>query len=156
MPTSLLDAAAETALKAARGSDEKRVRCNEDTVDISTPFPSPEDWRDQRVYFLMVGSGDKVYGAVAVKKRSANPQLQFKSKPARFQSSRSNGILQRRCGAEERARSATSLLRRPICLGLSPEAYNAVTISAGWECLPVIAPGLRRRTRRNRAGSEMK
>src|SRR6478736_1020647 len=50
MATSLHDQSVTDALVQARTTRTKTVN----GVAITTPFPSPEDWRDQWIYFLMV------------------------------------------------------------------------------------------------------
>jgi glycosidase len=52
MPVSSADLL--TALEAARTPAAARVRVGRRTVGVSKPFPSPQDWRDQWMYFLLV------------------------------------------------------------------------------------------------------
>lgn len=42
------------AKKDAVGGSEKEVSKNGEKVKIPVPFPSPEDWRDRAIYFLLV------------------------------------------------------------------------------------------------------
>jgi glycosidase len=46
--------AVQAHLDAASVPAERRVRVGNRTVTVPSPFPSPADWRDQPIYFLMV------------------------------------------------------------------------------------------------------
>ena len=54
MPKSTNDAEVRAAFDAARAPGAKEVMIDGKPVDVPTPFPSPADWRDQWIYFLMV------------------------------------------------------------------------------------------------------
>jgi glycosidase len=57
MATSV-DALVASILEDARSPRTIRVDVDGDPVELSTPFPSPEDWRDLWIYFLMVDRFD--------------------------------------------------------------------------------------------------
>lgn len=44
----------QSALDQARNAQTKTITIGNRTVTIPTPFPSPPDWRDQWIYFLLV------------------------------------------------------------------------------------------------------
>jgi glycosidase len=54
MHTSIWNPDVQTILDQARVPGSKSVQVGGSTVEIPTPFPSPEDWRDTWIYFLMV------------------------------------------------------------------------------------------------------
>lgn len=54
MPTSIWQDAVQATLDAARRPVARVVTVDSEQVTIPTPFPSPADWRDQWIYFLMV------------------------------------------------------------------------------------------------------
>jgi glycosidase len=54
MPTSINDTEVRAVFEQAREPQTKRVLVGGKPVDVPTPFPSPEDWRDQWIYFLLV------------------------------------------------------------------------------------------------------
>jgi hypothetical protein len=55
MPTSILSPDVQAVFDRARSPQSRRVTVSEKTLEVPTPFPSPEDWRDQWIYFLLVG-----------------------------------------------------------------------------------------------------
>jgi len=54
MATSINDPEVRAIFEATRAPRSKRVLIDGKPMDVPTPFPSPEDWRDQWIYFLMV------------------------------------------------------------------------------------------------------
>ncbi len=54
MRSSIMSPDVLEVFEAARSPQTRRVAVGRKTVRIPTPFPSPEDWRDHWVYFLMV------------------------------------------------------------------------------------------------------
>ena len=54
MPTSIYDSDVRQALARASSSREIDVTIGTTTLRIPTPFPSPPDWRDRWIYFLML------------------------------------------------------------------------------------------------------
>ena len=54
MPTSIMGADIQAELDKARVPGLKSVQVGNRVVEIPSPFPSPEDWRDTIMYFLLV------------------------------------------------------------------------------------------------------
>src|SRR3712207_4010751 len=54
MPSSIWEQEVQDALDAAKARGTKTVEVDGQQVTIPRPFPSPADWRDQWIYFLMV------------------------------------------------------------------------------------------------------
>ncbi len=54
MPTSIWSDEIQSVFAQARSPRRKRVQIGNKTVEIPMPFPSPEDWRDKWIYFLLV------------------------------------------------------------------------------------------------------
>jgi pullulanase/glycogen debranching enzyme len=54
MPMSSMSTMVQAELDAASTPTVRRVRAGDRSVTIPTPFPSPADWRDKLIYFLMV------------------------------------------------------------------------------------------------------
>lgn len=54
MQTSIWGTDVQTVIEQARVAGFKSVEVGNQTVEIPSPFPSPEDWRDTVIYFLLV------------------------------------------------------------------------------------------------------
>jgi glycosidase len=54
MPSSVYGREVENAFSIARNPARRMVRVDGRDVEITSPFRSPEDWRDQWIYFLLV------------------------------------------------------------------------------------------------------
>lgn len=64
-----------------------------DAVSLSSPFPSPADWRDQWIYFMMV---DRFHNPAAPPaSTAANPPIAFDQPYGRFQGGTFEGIRQK-------------------------------------------------------------
>src|SRR6266508_1455240 len=84
VPTSIVSPDVLAVFEQARSPQTRSVAVGRKRVKIPTPFPSPEDWRDQWIYFLMVD-------------RFNNPQAPprfapFDSPQGTFQGGTFNGI----------------------------------------------------------------
>ncbi len=54
MPASVFDPEAQAIFDSVNTVTTRQVRVDADTKTISVPFRSPEDWRDEWIYFLLV------------------------------------------------------------------------------------------------------
>ena len=54
MPTSIWSPEVQTVFDQARVPGTRRVQVGDQSIEIPSPFPSPEDWRDRWIYFIMV------------------------------------------------------------------------------------------------------
>ena len=54
MSTSIQDAEVQATVDSARRGTSRRITLDDQSVEVPPPFPSPEDWRDLWIYFLMV------------------------------------------------------------------------------------------------------
>lgn len=54
MPTSPKGSDIQAVFDEARSPKIKRIKIGRKAFKIATPFPSPEDWRDQWIYFIMM------------------------------------------------------------------------------------------------------
>ena len=54
MSKSLWDAGIQKVIDDTKAQASKKVKIGQNEITIPSPFPSPEDWRDNWIYFLMV------------------------------------------------------------------------------------------------------
>src|SRR5258708_13970071 len=54
MPDSVFSPEVENAFAAARRPVRRTVSVEGRNVEIPCPFPSPQDWRDRWIYFLLI------------------------------------------------------------------------------------------------------
>ena len=86
MATSISDAEVATALQGAKSQAAHTITLDGASVEVPAPFPSPQDWRDQWVYFLML---DRFNNPVAPPR-----QLPYDSVYGQFQGGTFNGVRQ--------------------------------------------------------------
>ncbi|MGH7600588.1 MAG: alpha-amylase family glycosyl hydrolase, partial [bacterium] len=84
MPTSIWSDEIQTVFAQARSPRTKRVKIGDKTVEIPAPFPSPEDWRDKWIYFLLV---DRFNNPQALPKR-----LPWDGEHGEYQGGTFNGV----------------------------------------------------------------
>src|SRR6185437_17107535 len=54
MPLSVWHPDIQDTLENAKQRTSRQITLDGQTIEISPPFPSPQDWRDSWIYFLMV------------------------------------------------------------------------------------------------------
>src|SRR2546423_6422318 len=54
MPTSIWSPEVQTVFDQARVPGTRRVQVGDQSIEIPSPFPSPEDWRVRWIFFIMV------------------------------------------------------------------------------------------------------
>src|SRR5947209_9730434 len=54
MPTSIWSPEVQTVFNQAKVPGTRHVQVGDQNIEIPSPFPSPEDWRDRWIYFIMV------------------------------------------------------------------------------------------------------
>ncbi|HLX56656.1 MAG TPA: alpha-amylase family glycosyl hydrolase, partial [Ktedonobacteraceae bacterium] len=54
MPSSIYDADVRTILEGAQRQSSRVITLDQARVEVPPPFPSPQDWRDKWIYFLML------------------------------------------------------------------------------------------------------
>ena len=65
MPSSIWAPEVQAVLADAESMRPKRVQAGDRFREVSTPFPSPADWRDQLIYFLLIDRFHNPAGAPA-------------------------------------------------------------------------------------------
>jgi glycosidase len=84
MATSILDAEVTAALRGAKSQAAHTIMLDGASVEVGPPFASPQDWRDQWIYFLLLDRFDNP---------AAPPrQLPYDSIYAQFQGGTFNGV----------------------------------------------------------------
>jgi glycosidase len=83
MPTSIWSDEVQQVLDQARASRVKLVKIGNKTVEIPAPFPSPDDWRDQWIYFLLIDRFNNP---------QAPPRQPWNSEYGEFQGGTFNGV----------------------------------------------------------------
>jgi hypothetical protein len=76
----------------ARTAQSRQVRVGNDTITIPTPFPSPQDWRDHWIYFLMIDRfNNPTVGPASTRQ---NPAVGFDQPFGEFQGGTFDGVMQ--------------------------------------------------------------
>ncbi len=87
MPSSIWEQEVQDALEAAKARGAKTVEVDGEQVTIPQPFPSPADWRDHWIYFLMVDRFNRPDRPPA--------RMPYDVKTGRFQGGTLEGVRQR-------------------------------------------------------------
>src|SRR5579863_8110481 len=86
MPASIWDPAVQAILASAKSQTVRAITLDDQLISVPPPFPSPQDWRDQWIYFLML---DRFNNPLA-----PPHQLPYDSIYSGFQGGTFNGIRQ--------------------------------------------------------------
>jgi glycosidase len=88
MPVSLTDPTLRLAFEQAAAQTTRQVTVDSETHPITTPFASPEDWRDVWIYFLMLDRFNRADGV-------APASMPYDKPFGEFQGGTFNGVRQR-------------------------------------------------------------
>ena len=92
MPTAVFSPEVQAVFDAVGAPRTREVRVGADTKTIRVPFPSPEDWRDQWIYFLMIDRFNNPSAPPASTR--ANPPIAFDQPFDKFQGGTFEGVRQ--------------------------------------------------------------
>jgi len=90
VPTSVFGPEVQIVFDGVSTVRTKQVRVGADTKTIPVPFPSPEDWRDQWIYFLMIDRFNNPVNLLASTQR--NPPIEFDQPFGEFQGGTFEGV----------------------------------------------------------------
>src|SRR5262249_4567386 len=90
LPTSVFGPEVQIVFDGVSTVRTKQVRVGADTKTIPVPFPSPEDWRDQWIYFLMIDRFNNPVNLPAPTQR--NPPIEFDQPFGEFQGGTFEGV----------------------------------------------------------------
>src|SRR4051794_20652688 len=85
MISSLADPQVRKAFDEAANATEKVITAGGQQVRIPTPFPSPQDWRDVWIYFLMIDRFNRADGVPPI-------HLPYDAPFGEFQGGTFNGV----------------------------------------------------------------
>lgn len=92
MPTAVFSPEVQSVFDDVNTVRTKRIRVGSETKAISVPFPSPEDWRDQWIYFLMIDRFNNPAGPPA--STQLRPPIAFDQPFDKFQGGTFEGVRQ--------------------------------------------------------------
>jgi glycosidase len=92
VPTAVFSPEVQAVFDSVSRVATKQVRVGTETKTIQLPFPSPEDWRDQWIYFLMVDRFNNPTKPPASTQR--NPPIPFDGPFKQFQRGTFEGVRQ--------------------------------------------------------------
>jgi glycosidase len=82
----------QAVFDGVRTAQSRQVRVGNDTITIPTPFPSPQDWRDHWIYFLMIDRfNNPTVGPASTRQ---NPAVGFDQPFGEFQGGTFDGVMQ--------------------------------------------------------------
>jgi glycosidase len=92
MPSSVFGPEVQAVFDGVTTTRSRQIRVGAETRTIPTPFPSPQDWRDQWIYFLMIDRFNNPSAMPASTRQT--PAVGFDQPFGEFQGGTFNGVMQ--------------------------------------------------------------
>ena len=93
MPSSVFGPEVQAVFDGVKTTQSRQIRVGGETRTIPTPFPSPQDWRDHWIYFLMIDRFNNPIDTPASTRQT--PAIGFDQTFGEFQGGTFNGVMQR-------------------------------------------------------------
>ena len=92
MPSSVFGPEVQAVFDGVKTTQSRQIRVGGETRAIPTPFPSPPDWRDHWIYFLMIDRFNNPIDTPASTRQT--PAVGFDQPFGEFQGGTFNGVMQ--------------------------------------------------------------
>jgi hypothetical protein len=92
MPSSVFGPEVQAVFDGVKTTLSRQIQVGGETRTIPTPFPSPQDWRDHWIYFLMIDRFNNPIDKPASTRQT--PAVGFDQPFGEFQGGTFNGVMQ--------------------------------------------------------------